>query len=420
MTPSRHKLRIAVLVTQFPKISETFILAQILSLLDAGYEIRIFPKIREHDLLDNPRVEENRLLEKTIYPPEAPSDSISGVRRIIRLTSMKGLPSKMRILRLMTQLGYRATVRSFYDFLPLLKKGQDHDIYYCHFGPNGLRAVELKKAGIIRGQIVTVFHGYDITRLVEKHGKGYYASLFDYGDLFLTVSQRWKDRLIDLGCDPEKIVIHRLGVDPNRFRIANGRKRKGEPLRMLSIARLVEKKGIEYAIRALGQLDPHENLEYTVVGGGPLLEQLANVAKEVGVESCVRLLGPQPDERINDELQRADVFLAPSVTSSDGDQEGIPVAIMEAMAMGLPVVSTLHSGIPELVDDEVSGLLVPERDPAAVARSIKRLNHDADLRRKMGEEGRRIIESDYNLHTSNQRLFEILENLHKGQAGAHS
>lgn len=412
MAAPTRTIRTAVLVTHFPKISETFVLAQIIGLLDAGHKVTVFPKGRWHDPFTSRDIERYGLLDRTVHPPEPASGMFRRIRGLLRLLATGGgLPPRRKILRLMAQLGVRETVEGFHVFLPLLEKGLDQDLYYCHFGPNGLRAVYLKRAGLINGKIVTVFHGYDVTRLVEKHGVDYYRPLFRYGDLFLTISERWKDRLISLGCDPDKILVHRLGVDPDRFRVVDRSMRKPGPLRLFSVARLVEKKGIEYALRALVDLKDEVDVVYKVAGGGPLLEELSRLARELGVSDRVEFLGPQPDERIQVELEEADVFLAPSVTSSEGDQEGIPVAIMEAMAVGLPVISTWHSGIPELVKDEDSGFLVPERDPEAIARKIEALEEDPGMRSRMGARGREIVEAEYDLRRSIRRLVGILEDI---------
>jgi colanic acid/amylovoran biosynthesis glycosyltransferase len=108
--------------------------------------------------------------------------------------------------------------------------------------------------------------------------------------------------------------------------------------------------------------------------------------------------------------------MAPSVVSADGDEEGIPVVLMEALATGLPVIATRHSGIPELVDDGVSGILVGERDPAALAGAIARLVGDTDGWAEMGRRGRRRIEADYDVHRLNDRLVELLEGMRRSEA----
>ena len=144
-----------------------------------------------------------------------------------------------------------------------------------------------------------------------------------------------------------------------------------EPVTLVTVARLVPKKGIEDAIRAVAALAPkYPTLSFHIVGDGPQRSGCQTLIEELGVQNQIRLLGQQPAEGVKHALKSADIFVAPSYTASDGDIEGIPVAIMEAMASGLPVVSTNHSGIPELVMDGVTGCLVAERDVTNIAARL--------------------------------------------------
>jgi colanic acid/amylovoran biosynthesis glycosyltransferase len=128
----------------------------------------------------------------------------------------------------------------------------------------------------------------------------------------------------------------------------------------------------------------------------------------------------RPHEQVVEVLRRASIFLAPSVTSADGDQEGIPVALMEAMSSGVPVVATEHSGIPELVEDGISGFLAPERDAGTLAVRLGQLIEHPELWPSMGEAGRRRVEADYDIEVLNDRLVDLLERLCKGSSSSGS
>jgi colanic acid/amylovoran biosynthesis glycosyltransferase len=122
----------------------------------------------------------------------------------------------------------------------------------------------------------------------------------------------------------------------------------------------------------------------------------------------VKFVGESDQGGVRLAMRRSDIYVAPSVVAEDGDMEGVPVSIMEAMACGLPVVSTYHSGIPELVHDRVSGYLVPERDVTSLARALVRLVDEPRQRRKLGMAGRGVVERGYDLELLNDRLVELL------------
>jgi colanic acid/amylovoran biosynthesis glycosyltransferase len=193
-----------------------------------------------------------------------------------------------------------------------------------------------------------------------------------------------------------------MGIDLRPFPFRGARAAApGTPLRLLSVSRLVEKKGIADAIRALARAAaPYE---YVVAGDGPMRAELEALARTAGVAHRVRFVGAQTRAQVAALLRSADVFVAPSVTGADGDIEGIPVSIMEAMAVGLPVISTWHSGIPELVDDGVSGMLVPEHDVAALADRLGTMA-DPCVRARMGEAGRAIVEREFEIGALTERL----------------
>jgi colanic acid/amylovoran biosynthesis glycosyltransferase len=175
-----------------------------------------------------------------------------------------------------------------------------------------------------------------------------------------------------------------MGVDLDSFRFHPPKDTAlsdGRPLRVVCVARLVEKKGVIYLCQAVGLLSQRQiPVELEVIGDGPLQQELERfvAAKDLGQKIAIR--GRRDKAYVQAALGRADVFALPSVTAADGDQEGIPVSLMEAMASGVPCLSTVHSGIPELIEDGRSGWLVPERDVAALADKLAHIQRgDFDL-----------------------------------------
>ena len=219
----------------------------------------------------------------------------------------------------------------------------------------------------------------------------------------MSVSDFWLQKLIRLGCDSSKADVHHMGVDCKQF--STSRNKESEKIRLVSIARLVEKKGIEYGIIAASLLiDRHKEIEYLIVGDGELKTHLEKVTAELNLSSFIKFTGSKQRSEVANLLSTADILIAPSITANNGDKEGIPVVIMEAMSMCLPVVSTFHSGIPELVKDGVSGYLVPEKDAGSLAEKVSHLILNPNLRTKMGKKGRSIVDSDYNIERLNTTL----------------
>jgi colanic acid/amylovoran biosynthesis glycosyltransferase len=198
----------------------------------------------------------------------------------------------------------------------------------------------------------------------------------------------------------------------DRFSFSTRKPKTDGKVQLLTVGRLVEKKGLEYAVQAVARaLKKYPNLSYKIVGDGPLRDSLASSIKELGLERHINLVGWKKQEEVAVLLQEADLFLSPSVTSQDGDQEGIPATLIEAMARGLPVLSTYHSGIPELVEDGKSGFLVPERDVEALTTKLTYLLDHPECWPEMGYAGRKYVEAHYDLNKLNDRLVQLYQQL---------
>jgi colanic acid/amylovoran biosynthesis glycosyltransferase len=394
-------VKIAFLVGRFPVLSETFVLNQITTLIERGHDVSIFAEREGDDAETHPDVDRFALRRRVRYEqmPDAP------LARGLRLPALwasgpaarRGLNVR-RFGREAASLRLAWTARFFQDSPPF-------DIIHCHFGALGLKAARAQQLGVLQGKIVTAFHGEDIVNYPKQFRPGLYGPLFDYGDLFLPISARWNDALIAMGCAPSRIRVHRMGVDLKRFVPQPSASR--ERVRIVSVGRLVEKKGIDDAIMALSMIKTP--FEYVVAGDGPLRARLEALARERLPAGSVRFVGAQTQDAVLRLLQSADIFLAPSVTASDGDIEGIPVSIMEAMALGLPVVSTRHSGIPELVSHDVSGMLLDEHDITGLSGALSALAGDASLRARCGVAGRAIVAAEYDVAILTDRLIDLYQ-----------
>jgi len=415
-------MRIAFIVNQFPTLSETFVLNQITGLIDRGHEVDIYAQYPDNTAKIHPEVLKYRLLERTYYEVSVSHNLFKRFLRAIWLIIVNFHKSPLVILRSLNIFKYgrsAASLRLLYTTIPFIQRKSDYDVIQCHFGLNGLKGVRLRELGAIQGKIVTTFHGNDMSSYVRRQGNDVYNCLFDKGDLFLPISERWKNRLVELGCDKNKILVHRMGVDCRKLTFSTPKLKRRERIRILTIARLVEKKGVEYGIRAINKLSSkYDNIEYNIVGDGLLRDRCTGLIQESNMGDKIHLLGWKDQQEVHDTIVNSHIFLCPSVTSKNGDQEGIPVALMEAMVAGLPIISTLHSGIPELVQDGVSGFLVPERDVDALSEKLIYLIEHPEICPEMGRAGRAYVEANYDINKLNDRLVEIYQELLRNETGA--
>lgn len=403
-------MKIAFLVSEFPSVSQTFVLNQIVGLMDLGHDVQIFPE-KSGGAGKVHRNHEKYNVSTHTHHYRIPKNKVLRICKAIFLFARYAPSHCAALLRSLDVFRYGKQAWSlslFFRSIPLLEKGP-FDIIYCQFGNLGLRALEFLQVRprTKNAKIVVSIRGADITLFPRKY-PGVYGELFKQAELFLPVSRSLKDRLVQEGCEEEKITILYDGIDCSKFQYVQGQRVSGQALKVLTIARLVEKKGVEFAIEAVaGLLSKGEKLEYTIVGDGLLRGHLQQMIERLGVQRQVKLLGWKTHEEVQQLIAESHVLAAPSVTSDGGDQEGIPNVIKEAMACGLPVISTFHSGIPELVIDGVTGCLVPERDAASLSDSLAYLIRHPEMCNDMGKAGRRQIEERFDIQRLNKQLEEL-------------
>lgn len=289
---------------------------------------------------------------------------------------------------------------------------RDIGLLHAHFGVAGCRAVRLKRR--VGVPLVTTFYGVDAAKwLSAPEMRRAFKRLFQEGDLFLALGKDMVGRLRAAGCPEEKIRIQRLGVDVEEIAFHPRRwPEDGKRVVLLYCGRLVEKKGILYALEAFARLaDRWKDLEFRVVGGGPLRPDVEQAVWRMDLQDRVVLRGALPHAEAMKEMRDAHLFILPSLTAPDGDMEGTPTVLMEAQASGLPVVSTHHADIPEVVLDGESGFLVPERDSRALTDRLSHLLETPDRWPEIGLAGRGHIERRYNIHREAQKLEDIYADL---------
>jgi colanic acid/amylovoran biosynthesis glycosyltransferase len=276
-----------------------------------------------------------------------------------------------------------------------LAKEVDARAVVCHFGPQATLGMTIALA--IDRPSVTIFHGYDISRLLrDRVWVERYRAVASLGMQALCISHAGRQQLIDIGWPATQIDVIHLGVDTNRFAfVPPSRRWPTRARRILMVARLVEKKGVHVALDAMRRLrDRGCDVELRIVGDGPERTRIEGLIRNWQLTN-VSLLGALEHSVTRHEFAQAHLYIQPSVTAESGDQEGIPVSLMEAMAGGLPVVSTRHSGIPELVIDGRTGHLTAEHDAEGLAVAIERLMRDRASAEHLAQAARARVEQEF-------------------------
>jgi colanic acid/amylovoran biosynthesis glycosyltransferase len=300
-------------------------------------------------------------------------------------------------------MNYLVFSKSFVDM--------DADIVHCHFGPNARMAADLKEIGVIKGALLSSFHGADITVFPKKFGSGYYKRLFQSKGLFTGNSGFIILKMIENGCPPELIEKIPECLNVNQFQY-RGKAPKRTIFKILTVGRFVEKKGYEYSLRAAALLKERGVLfEYNIIGEGPLLEQMKMLAVQLGIADCMKFNGALKQDVVVTFYQSAHVFLLPSVTAADGDTEGQGLVLQEAQAIGLPVVATLHNGFPDSIVDGVTGYLVPEKDPQALFEKLLLLYNSEELCDEMGAKGRLFVEQNFDSGVVVSKLLDLYKKI---------
>ena len=413
-------MKIAFIVGQFPVLSETFILNQVVGLIERGHQVDIYADKKGDTSKVHEAVEKYHLLDYTYYLPKIPQNLILRVFKSFRLLLKYGHSDPGAVMRSLDFLHHGEQAISLwllYSIVPNLSKS--YDIIHCQFGTLSFRGMAFQRQNAPQAKLITTFRGHDISRFVKENSDRIYNELFKSGDFFLANCQFFRCHAIKLGCEPNKIVVHRSGLNCSKFPFSSRQLPVDGRINIATIGRLVEKKGIEYAIRAVAlQAKTHPNIEYSIIGDGELKPDLERLIDKLNIGHLVNLLGWKNEQEIVGILQRSHLFIAPSVTAADGNQDAPINVLKEAMAMGLPVISTYHGGIPELVEEGVSGFLVPERDADTLAEKLGYLLDHPETWAEMGQSGRAFVKQHYDLHKLNDQLVTVYEQLLATDSGS--
>lgn len=390
-------MKIGYVLFTFPEITQAWILNEIVELINRGHKVYIFSIFPSEDNIFHPEVNEYNLLKNTFYLTNSKT-MLNQIKLILRTIGLFGWSEPCESLKY--KVLSIAAAKHFSD----IAKGLGIDFLHAHFNtvPTHTAMLMSKKLKI---PFTFTVHAADI--FVNKNVKAIKERMHR-ASAVITISYYNKDYLEKLtNSYQNKIYVVRACPIINKNKLL---KRQPELFRILTIARLIEKKGIKYSILAIKELImDYPEIKYSIIGSGPLEKELKELAKSLNLQNNINFLGNLSDDSLNDESKKATIFMLPCVMAKNGDMDGIPVALMESMYLGIPVVSTTISGIPELIKNGKEGILVEPKNVEQLTIAMKLLLKDKELRFKIGLNGRKKIKNDFNIQNEINKLFEIWE-----------
>ena len=388
---------VAYLTKRFPRLSETFILDEIIGLEAAGVPLRLYAIADPHEEIIQPDVA--RVASPVTY-----------------LRAPGGRGNRARTIAATIRAHARLLRRGPHRYLGLLVyiiRERRHLSTFVNFAQAGRLTVLIEAEGA-RHVHAAFAHGpasvahfvhllTDLPFSFSAHAKDIYVSSPDLlarkihdASFVLTCSRSAHDALVDVaGADAAKVLLAHHGVNTERFAPSTSiAPTHAGPMRILAVGRLVPKKGYPVLLGAIGALvEEGRDVVCSIVGAGPERDALAELATGLGINDQVRFLGALPATGVAATYLEADVFVQASVVMANGDRDGIPNALLEAMASGVAVVASDVAGIPEVITAD-AGLLVPPGDTGALARALAHLQDEAGLRDRLGDAARRhMVES---------------------------
>lgn len=404
--------RVGYVCKMFPRFSETFILSEILELERQGAALHVFSLKTNNEGRFHADVANVRA--PVTYAPEAVWAAGAHAALQAHVAAWRAAPGAYRALAWEVARKRRLGAwKRFHQAVWLAPRVRAAGVTHLHAHFASSATTVARMIGRLTGIPYSfTAHAKDIFH--ESVAPTSLARKFVDATFTVTVSDFNRRYLADLPGTARLVRIYN-GLDLARFQ-RHDRAADGPPL-ILAVGRLVEKKGFDDLVRACALLKA-AGADFTcrIVGAGDRAASLAALIAELDVADRVTLVGPLPRTALIDLLPTATAFAAPCVVGRDGNRDGLPTVLVEAMALGVPVVATPVTGIPELVADERTGLLVPERDPAALAEALRRLLIDRPLRRRLADAARARIEADFDIAANVRALRALFEGVGPGRA----
>ena len=383
----------------FPQYSQTFVHDQIKSIKsETGYNAYVFARSLTKFRFEDSTYE----CDKGILYAR-PIDK----KLIVRVIS-NTLLHPLRAIRL-AQLRLQKKI-THSTFLLGLQLTASPNLAITHFGNNYENGIELRKHIFPKMKNVIVFHGHDISSYIQKHGWKNYQRAAPYIDCAICVNEAWANLLKKNTTILDVRTIY-LGTQIRPFsRCRNG---DAAVYSILFVGRLVEKKGFDIlyqAVRTL-QITDERKLRVHCIGDGPFLTEYKQRASDDGFKESFVFYGAQQRSFAQRLMAECDLIVVPSKLARDGDSEGLPVVLMEAMAAGIPIISTYHSGIPELIEDKITGILVPENDINQLKEAIAFAIANPETMRAMAVRAYAHVMLYHDEVTQTRRFVEVIKEI---------
>ena len=312
---------------------------------------------------------------------------------------------------------YATLSAAFRDHWMLECQQRGVQLIHAHFGQYGMEILPVARD--LKIPLLVTFHGVDGSILLRNARFVKQLTELSAYARIIAISHGMADRLVAAGVERSRIIVHYIGTPVDTFAWVERtppveKVKNGHVIDILQVSNFVEVKGHRYTIEAFARLlDRYANCRLTFAGDGPTRPEMEALCRQRGVEDHVSFVGRQTTEQVVKLMADADIFVQHSVTLDNGIQEGLPTVIAEAMSTGLVVVTSRHSAIPEIVEDDVNGFLVEERDVDGYVATLARALESTE------ETGRRAadkIRADYNMNVQNERLVEIYDRMVSGES----
>jgi glycosyltransferase involved in cell wall biosynthesis len=381
-------LRVLHIIARFSAPSETFIYATLRAQRAAGLDVHVatFERTEEDD---RPFGNVHTLPLRSIWHPG-------------RFLGRVGAAVGIRHRETYTWPDLRGKLALLIDRL-------QPDVLHAHFGPMGVFSSAVARSANV--PLLTSFYGFDASeRAEDRFWRSRYADLWDQGDLFQALSRDMKDRLVALGAPEQNVRVVHLARDLDTYRYRD----PGWPVRdLLCVARMTPKKGHIDLLQAVARARSEvPDLTLQLVGDGPLRPRIERTIEDLDLSRAVELTGWQGSDDVRRHLDASEAFVLCSKVAPGGDREGTPTVLVEAQAIGLPVVSTRHAGIPEMVPAENHHLLAPEGKPEEITERILSLCRASRREvNRIARAGRANIEKNFNLKRETNRLIRLYRTL---------
>ncbi len=405
-------MKIAYILLHFPYPTETFVAEEIAALRTQGTNVQIVSLLGPGKGVVQPLSQ--RLLRHTWYAPglwspklwiaqgfflfQQPRQYAALLSRLIR----QPYPKRFLPLLLKRLVIFLKAIATAYHL-----RTSSIQLLHAHFAwlPGAAAWIIARLLGL---PFTVTVHAYDL-----YYSNDLLTLVIGEAERVIAISEYNREYVMAQGnCPREAVTVIHCGVNFAEIpaRTTPRRRPPGEPLRILSVGSLVPKKGHAVLISACHHLKQKGyDFTCTIIGDGPQAASLRRQVREKGLQTYVNLLGPRPHPEVMEAYAHHDIFVLASIVTPTGDRDGIPVVLMEAGAAGLPLISTPISGIPELVRHGQTGWLVPSGDAKALAEAIERLAQDPDLRERLGDNARSLVESEFHLTENARRLLLLFQ-----------